>query len=212
MTRLDALESVIVPAETIADVGCDHGLVAKYCVTAGLAELVIASDISEACLDKARHTLADEKNVQFVRCDGIGYSCDEAVISGMGGLLICGILDRANADGLLPTTLVLLPHRDADAVRRKLTELKYGIDKDFMIKDRGRYYSVIRAERRGAAQSLTERQYLFGAFCEVKSDVLVEYLTEKYKIYLVAPERNADKLSKLRDCLSLQGADVGGDI
>ena len=47
MTRLEAIKSLIEPADAIADVGCDHGLIAEYCAKSGMAKNVIASDISE---------------------------------------------------------------------------------------------------------------------------------------------------------------------
>ncbi|MDE7464690.1 MAG: class I SAM-dependent methyltransferase [Clostridiales bacterium] len=208
MKRLEALASTITPACVIADVGCDHGIIAGYCAKSGLATRIIASDISAACLDKARNALGEFDNVEFVCCDGIGYECDEAVIAGMGGLLICEILDRANADGVLPSTLALLPHRNTDSVRRKLIELGYRIDKDFMTKDRGKIYSIIRAVKTSPAQRLTELQYLYGVFCAEKCDILAEYLINQYRTYSVAPERNAKKLLNLRECLRLQGVDV----
>lgn len=204
MKRLDALASVIAPADVIADVGCDHGYVAEYCVNSRLAKRVIASDISDACLDKARRVLKGKANVSIVLCDGIGYECDEAVIAGMGGALICGILDRANSQGLLPKTLVLLPHRNVDQVRRKINELGYGIDVDFMIEDGGKFYSVIRAQKSVEAQTLTPIQYLFGAFCEKKSDTLKAYLINQYNTYMVAPERNKEILSNISVALKIQ--------
>lgn len=208
MKRLDALASAIVPARVIADVGCDHGRIAGYCVKNRLAERVIASDISDECLDKARRTLCGNGNVEFVLCDGIGYECDEAVVAGMGGALICEILDRADKNGLLPKTLVLLPHRNADSVRRKLNELRYRIDVDFMTEDGGKFYPIMRAEMSEQKQTLTDLQYLFGVFCEQKSDTLEKYLISKYNTYSVAPERNRQILSNLRDALRFQGVDA----
>ncbi|MDE6293893.1 MAG: class I SAM-dependent methyltransferase, partial [Clostridiales bacterium] len=64
--RLDLIKSLIVPAKIIADVGCDHGRIAEYCANSGVAELVIASDISGKCLQKARTLLGDKSNVKFV--------------------------------------------------------------------------------------------------------------------------------------------------
>ncbi len=210
MRRLEALASVIVPAHVIADVGCDHGMIAGYCARSGIAERVVASDISEACLDKARRSLDGCGNVDFVCCDGIGYECDEAVIAGMGGLLICDILERANKDGRLPETLVVMPHRDAPAVRRKLAGLGYFIEVDFITAASGRFYPVMRAVKRGGApQSLDELQYLFGVFYTQKSDVMRAYLIKQYNTYAVAPERNAEKLVNLRAALRFQ--ERGGD-
>lgn len=204
MTRLAAVCSLIEPAGVIADVGCDHGIVAEYCADKGLADTVIASDVSDACLEKARKRLFDRTNVSFVACDGIDYVCDEAVIAGMGGILISDIILRAETK---PNTLVLCPHRDADRVRRTLNACGYAIDRDMLIEERGRFYFVMRAKRTTEPQRLSEEQYLFGTFQHEICDTLCRYLTVKYNEYAVAPERNADKLEPIIAALRRQGVD-----
>lgn len=191
--RLAAIAAAIVPARVIADVGCDHGLIAKYCLDRSLCERVIASDVSEVCLDKARAALAHYDNVSFAVCDGIAYDCDEAVIAGMGGTLIRDIIVKAKRK---PRVLVLCPHRNPELVRRALTEHGYSIKQDVLCKDRGKFYFVIRAETQiRAATELSELQYLFGVYYYEKCELLEEYLRLQYNTYMRAPERNAEKLA-----------------
>lgn len=208
MTRLNAIFALIERADIIADVGCDHGLVAEYCLSRKLGNRIIASDISDKCLQKAKDRLDDAQNVEFRVCDGIAYKCDEAIIAGMGGLLIKKILVCAAEAGLLPNTFVLMPHRDADAVRRTITELCYDIDADLMVKDGKRFYSAIRAKRCETVKPLTESQYLFGKYAEVKNNALTEYLTMLYNTYKAAPQKNADKLKYVTSALKVQGVTI----
>lgn len=193
MKRLDAVCSLIESADVIADVGCDHGKVAEYCVRNGLAKKIIASDISSECLAKARERLCGADNVEFRLCDGIAYDCDEAVIAGVGGLLTVRMLREAKT---LPNTLVLCPHRNVDGVRTALTELGYRIDKDLMCKERGKYYSVIRAVRCGDCppQVLDRQQILFGVYYAEDCELVTEYLDRLYTTYMRAPMENADIL------------------
>lgn len=200
--RLDLIKSLIVPAKVIADVGCDHGRIAEYCANSGIAELVIASDISEKCLQKARARLGDKANVQFVCCDGLGYKCDEAVISGMGGILISQILRSAKE---LPKTLIVSPHRDGALVRSTLIELGYGIDRDIPIFDRGKFYSVIRADVDCKANALSDLQLKFGIDCATPNIALKTRLEQLYNIYSVAPEKNSQVLSDITAVMRLQG-------
>lgn len=200
--RLDAIKALVLPAKRIADVGCDHARIAEYCVNCGIAESVVASDISEQCLNKARARLGNADNVTFVCCDGIKYDCDEAVIAGMGGLLIMQILESATC---LPETLVLCPHRDCYAVRSKLTELGYTIDVDTDICDRGKFYSVMRAVRGTQKQALSELQLLFGVNVAKDSAVLKARLKKLYYTYMQAPESNALKISQVKAAAALQG-------
>lgn len=200
--RLDLIKSLIVPAKIIADVGCDHGRIAEYCANSGMAELVIASDISDKCLQKARLLLGDKSNVKFVCCDGLGYECDEAVISGMGGILISRILRSARQ---LPKTLILSPHRDGALVRATLIELGYGIDRDIPIFDRSKFYSVIRADKDCKVNVLSDLQLKFGTDCEKPNAVLKTRLEQLYKIYSVAPDKNSKLLSDITAAMHIQG-------
>lgn len=202
--RLEAVRSLIVKADTIADVGCDHGLIAEYCAVNGLAQRVIASDVSMTCLNKARKRLGGNQSVTFKCCDGIDYECDEAVIAGMGGLLICDILRRAK---IKPLTLVLCPHRDYAAVRKALLELGYGIDRDIAVCERGKYYFVMRAVLGGGTTTLDELQTLFGVDCRKKDATLAVWLMKLYNTYSVAPEANAERLRTVKEAMLLQGID-----
>ena len=200
--RLFTVCSMLVNAKTVADVGCDHAYVAKYCAESGAFEHIIASDISESCLKKAIALLRGYDNVSFVCCDGIAYDCDEAVISGMGGMLVCDILREATCK---PQTVIVCPHRDAATVRKTLLELGYGIDRDVAVEENGKYYGVIRATLDGGARNLSELQLLFGLEVAQKNEILTAWLIKQYNTYMVAPSANAEKLTAVRSALALQG-------
>ena len=199
--RLDLIKSLIVPSRVVADVGCDHGLIAEYCAKSGIAESVIASDISEKCLQKAKTLLSGMPNVRFVCCDGLGYDCDQAVIAGMGGMLVCDILRSAHS---LPKTLIASPHRDSGSVRSTLIELGYGIDRDIPIFDRNKFYYVIRADKTCGERQLTELQITFGKDCTVPNAALSKRLRQLYTIYSVAPEQNSARLKVITEAMKLQ--------
>lgn len=203
--RLDLIKSLIVPAKVIADVGCDHGLIAEYCTA--VAECVIASDISEKCLQKARTRLSGAGNVLFVCCDGLQYDCDEAIISGMGGILITQILRAAKT---LPKTLIVSPHRDGALVRSTLLDLGYGIDRDLPIFDRNKFYSVIRADKDGGNRQLSPIQLTFGTDCDKPDEALKKRLRQLYKTYSVAPEANRARLDEILSAMELQGIQPQG--
>lgn len=207
MSRLGVVCSLIEPAHVIADVGCDHGKVALYCAENALSETVIASDISEECLKKAKTMLADHSNVSFVHCDGIDYECDEAIIAGMGGVLISDILKRARVK---PQTVIVCPHRNPETVRIALDELGYAIDTDTVCEERGKYYSVIRG-RLGDHGPLDEMQIAFGVNYKIKKAELKEMLLRMHDTYMRAPQKNKIKLDKIRAALVFQGIELSGD-
>ncbi len=201
MTRLQAVFSLITKAEVIADVGCDHGIVAEYCLKNGLCGKVIASDISGSCLNKARDRLGNDERVTFFECDGIKYDCDEAIIAGMGGRNIIDILQHASE---LPEKLVLCPHRDADCVRRAINDLGYAINKEILVKERGKFYFVMQAEKSREKQVLSEQMYSFGLNFDKKCELMKEYLDIMYNTYNKAPGQNSQKLNSVLDALKFQ--------
>ena len=56
--RIDTLCSLLVKAETFADVGCDHGYCSEYMLKNDLCARAILSDISKGSLAKAETLLA----------------------------------------------------------------------------------------------------------------------------------------------------------
>lgn len=202
MTRLSAICSQIEKADIIADVGCDHGRVAEFVAKNGLSKKTIASDISERCLDKARARLRSYANVEFICCDGLNYECDEAIIAGMGGFTVTGIVKNAKK---LPSSLVICAHRDTCEVRNTLEKLGYGIVSDFMTEERGKFYSVIRAVLGEKTAKLSVMQKLFGINYTEKSGILTKYLLNLHNTYMHAADKNFQKLECVRNALKFQG-------
>ena len=90
--RLRCAYDMLRGANTVADIGCDHGKLTAALLLDGGCQRVIAGDISPDCLEKTRrmierHALRDRAEVRL----GSGLSilspgeCDAAAILGMGG-------------------------------------------------------------------------------------------------------------------------------
>lgn len=197
MNRISAVCSLIDSCGVFADVGCDHGKVAHYVVKNGLAQKVIASDVSEKCLNKAKKLIGD--GAAYALADGIKFDCDEAAICGMGGAQIVKILREA---ACAPNELILSPHTDSGLVREYLINSGYKIERDFMIED-GKYYTLIKARKSQDAQSLSKCQVEFGVFYN-SDETTRAYLKKKldelktYKITRV----NQEKIARIEEALS----------
>ena len=96
--RLRRIVQLAKPADTVADIGADHGYTSRAMLEWGIARRVIATDISVASLKKARELLAEERLDGRAECrvgDGISVlrpgEAQGIVISGMGGPLILRI-------------------------------------------------------------------------------------------------------------------------
>ncbi len=200
--RLDAICRCLFPAESIADVGCDHGLVCEYAAKRALAPRIYACDISEKCLQKARDRLQGYPCVSFYVADGLqGVPRPEiAVICGMGGLMIQKILSAIT----YKPYCVLGAHKNAPELRRFLTDNGYGIVKDFPLCDGGVWYDVICA-REGKTET-DEIGLQEGVFYRDKSEERRERLLQKIEWFsrFPATEKNQKILALAKEALSWQ--------
>ncbi len=168
--RIDTLCSHLRPAQSFADVGCDHGYCSEYVLKNGLCERVIFSDISKGSLAKAETLLAPfaqegrAKGVLGNGFFGVPSDTEQVLIAGMGGSEIVAILSDARY-GFLPKYFVLQPMHDSEKLRRYLVSEGAAIARDYTFFD-GKYYDVIvgaNAKATGEKPSeYTEREYAFG--------------------------------------------------
>lgn len=159
--RLKYIVDVIPNCDVLADVGCDHGYVGIEALKRGVAGQVVFTDISSACLTKARLNCPTplQEQATFVCQDGLGaIECNTAVICGMGGLEILSILNAASS---LPKTIVLQPMRNIVDVRKYVSE-HYIITHDVTVYD-GKFYAIMVGERLGEqTRPLSELELEFG--------------------------------------------------
>lgn len=194
--RLNEIFVLIDKCKIFADIGCDHGQLCKKVADAGIAERILAVDISDACLSKARNLLGDR--AEYYLGDGLnplnGILPNVTVISGMGGNTILHILK----DRVLPC-LILSPQGDVYKVRDELTKSGYKIVEDKVVFDGGKYYDVIKLIR--GEQHLSELQKTFGVFFDrgdeaFKSRLLLE---KKKTLSFKQTEVNIKKLQLIEE-------------
>lgn len=150
--RLDAALEMLSGYRTVADIGCDHGRLTAALLQKEICERVIASDISEPSLDKARQLIGRiglDHCVSFRVGDGcsvlIPGECDAIVLLGMGGTLMARILDACSVPLMRAKAVVLQPMRAQDDVRRYLYDHNCHIVQDRIAADHGRLYQVFKA-------------------------------------------------------------------
>lgn len=194
--RLKEIFSLLPNASVFADVGCDHGYVAKEVLKSGKAEKVIISDISAKCLSKAETLLKDEiSDGRAISAISNGFEklpkCDLALIAGMGGEEIISILKNA---WFLPQTLVLQPMKNLPKLRVFLVDLGYKIIKDYVFTAEQKYYDLLLVEK--GEDKLSDDEIEFGR----------TNLLEKGKAYLdrLSKEINSLYFYAKQDGLSLE--------
>lgn len=179
--RIEVITSLVEKCKIFADVGCDHGYVAKNVLDKGLCEKVYVTDISKPSLDKAIALLSESYPDRFTSflTDGLeNVPCpDEVLIAGMGGEEIIKILQKS---AYKPVILILQPMKNADKVRKYLHFLGYGIEKDFTFYQDNKFYDVMRA-RLNFVDSYTETEELYGRDNLRKNPDFLRFLDEKIR-------------------------------
>lgn len=158
---------MVTPGARVADIGTDHGYLPIYLLQNGIASSVYASDLREKPLQKARDNAkaygVGEK-ICFLQSDGLhnydGSEMDTVICAGMGGDLICLILNAAPWLQNEKYTLILQPQSGGQDVRRYLSEHGFSIEKEQMTEDAGFLYSVMLVHY-GKPMKLTPGQQFF---------------------------------------------------
>ena len=230
-------QSLVVPEKKcIADIGCDHAYVSIALMERGLADKVIAMDVRKGPLEIAAKNVAEygmENNIELRLSDGMERlkpgEADAIIIAGMGGLLMCSILERGiytmnggcqeekkmktPADNLCRPILILQPQSDICEVRKFLLQQKYLLEREQMLEEEGKYYTILRAvpmelqyeiecvdafERE--QKDYSETELVYGRYgLEHRDTVLYEYLRKEATVLetierkLKMTVRNAEK-------------------
>ena len=98
--RLSTIASLVPKGAFVCDVGTDHGFLPIFLMESGKARGVIATDINEKPLKKAKENLkkTGTEGITLRLCDGLSGikkgDADTVIIAGMGGEVISGILER----------------------------------------------------------------------------------------------------------------------
>ncbi|MBQ8923704.1 MAG: SAM-dependent methyltransferase [Lachnospiraceae bacterium] len=205
----------------VADIGCDHAFISIYLIQSCRADRVIAADIRQGPLDIARNNIdmySLSSRIDTRLSDGFDKlavgEAEQAIISGMGGELIIGILEKGKAQLEHGIGLILQPQSEPEKVRRYLLETGYIIIDERMLIDEGKYYVVIKAvpcgksdvcdrsdvnshnNRHSEYTDYSDAEFLYGKLLiQRKDSVLKEYL-------LWQLHKNKELIDKLSDVKS----------
>ena len=136
--------------ETIADIGCDHGFTSINLIKSGAYKKALAMDVRKGPLERADANIRQQglsDNIETRLSNGFeklkSGEADAAVITGMGGELICHILEAYPDAVSSLSKMVLGPQSESYLVRRKLREIGFTIRDEQALYDDGKYYEII---------------------------------------------------------------------
>lgn len=151
MDRLEAVFDIVPHAESIADIGTDHGYLAVELIVRGKAKRVIAGDVHKGPLESAKSYVTSRGLSNVIDCrlgDGLQVTkkgeLNGAICCGMGGFLMRDIVENG------PEPLgfyVLQPQNGQAELRQYMVEKGYRIVKEIIVKDMGKMYTAFVAVR-----------------------------------------------------------------
>jgi tRNA (adenine22-N1)-methyltransferase len=206
--RLLAAASFVRGGAYLIDVGTDHAYLPIYLAENGIISSATASDINEGPCESARGHIAENgfaDKINVVRANGLAGHCargkTDIVIAGMGGALICEILEKADFIKQEGVRLILQPMRNVPDVRAYLLGEGFAIVGEALAREGDRIYEIICAEYCGdccAADALT---LLLG-------EINMANRAENREIFVDFCKKHAAALRKKIDGLAKGGTDA----
>ncbi len=203
--RLNALLNLLDSPVCVADIGCDHAYLPILLARKDISKKIIACDISEGPLERARRNV--ERFGMCKRIDlrlGAGLlplkegEADAIVIAGMGANVICEILSQGYAIAKKADFLLLQPMSSADEVRKYLYENDFIIEKEVLVREDRRIYTIICAKS-GKTQGYCDADcYISPALRHDKGELYIPYLKKQKQ--LISSALEGMKKSKTRLC------------
>jgi tRNA (adenine22-N1)-methyltransferase len=151
--RLTEVASLVPIGCRLADIGSDHSYLPAHLLIQGKICTAIAGEVNEGPLHSAQNLV--EKlglgSVMYVRKgDGLEVieegEVDVVSIAGMGGALICQILDQGLDKLSRVQRLILQPNVASHLVRQWLIDHHWELKQESILEEDGKHYEVLMAE------------------------------------------------------------------
>lgn len=191
--RLKTIAALVPKGARACDIGCDHGYLAIYLTKNDIASSVIATDLNEAPLQRARQNIKKlgGTNIELRLCDGLSgiqkNEVDTVIIAGMGGNVISGIIDRCSFAKNNALTFILQPTTSAEALREFLCQNGFEILSETVVYENNKLYSVMVSKFANSSDITDEGFYYIGRVTPDTPDGL-KYIKKQQKRLLAAAE------------------------
>lgn len=186
--RLELIASFVKNGIGVADVGTDHGYLPVMLVKRGYKGNIIATDINEGPLNKAKQSLIEadcEEAVELILCNGLdgceSEKIDTIIVAGMGGDTITGILDRTEWCAREDIKLILQPVTKPEILRYWLVNNDFRITNEAQVEENGTVYQIICAVP-GRDCRYKDSELFIGRYDLIKSSPFYEQMLDKHII------------------------------
>lgn len=168
--RLLAISACVTPGSRIADIGTDHAYIPIYLLQKDVILCALAMDVNIGPLRRAQENIRRfrmETQIATRLSDGLlklsPGEADEVIIAGMGGILICEILQARKdlwADNL---RFILQPMTASEELRKFLEMNGFCIEKEALAKEDEKIYQIL-CVKRGRMQMKREADYYINPY------------------------------------------------
>lgn len=196
--RIEAISQLIDNDESVIDIGCDHGFLAKMLRIKGNNKLIICSDNKIGPLNNARNNLIGYDNINFELTDGvdnIDTVCDVCVLAGMGHNTVISIIENNENYFRNCKKIIIQVNSVVAQMRQYLSNHKFQIIDECMVYDY-KYYQIMVVK--SGQQQLNELQIEFGpVLLEKKGEVFLQcyqkQLNHFQSLLSTLPENHPDR-------------------
>lgn len=207
MKRLEKILSMIDSRIGVADVGTDHGFLPVSLALQGYCGNLFATDIHAAPLEAAKRAAEEagvKDRIRFCLTDGLDgidpRKLDTIVIAGLGGDVICSILDRAEWTMDPAYRMILQPMTKAEVLRFWLCNNGYVISAEHLVQENGRIFRILSVRFSGDNTPMTDAELYLGKTSLAKQETCyrqlleqeIERMRKKTEGLLAAGSREAD--------------------
>ena len=181
--RLKAAADYVRCGKKIADIGTDHAHLPIYLVENGICTSAIGSDVRPGPIANAEINVKNagfSDKISLRLASGLDKvepdEADDIIFSGMGGILIAELIEKAPwlKDG--DKHLILQPQSHAEILRSYLTQNGFRIEKENICEDSGRVYCIMSVYFDGEIRTYPEWYEYYGEIPSCTNPLAKEYL------------------------------------
>lgn len=185
--RLQCVADCIKKCNLLADIGTDHAYIPIYSIQNNIAAKAIAGDVVKGPLNIATdnimsHGLGDKITPVLANGLAAAENADVIVIAGMGGKLICEILDENLKIAKSADYIIIQPMTCSYELRRYLHENGFEISDEKLTREEDKIYNIM-VVKSGIEKYEDDFYYHIGKKLFEKNDKLLsEYIKMRAKV------------------------------
>ena len=187
--RLEKVAELLDKNDILADIGCDHGYLGIMAINKGIEYVQFIDNKSGPLSQAKKNTIhIDENKVEFTLASGITRLNDKintVCICGMGGELICDILEENLSRAKKLNKLILQPNRNEPSLRKFLMDNNFNIYDEEIIYENNKYYEIIVCKYQEEKVIYTEEEVFLGpVLINKKTEIFVNKWNDKLTEFL----------------------------